>query len=203
MGAYSPTAAVPAKLKSQVEEIFARTLAGLKAEGIKYQGVLYAGLMVTDDGLKVLEFNARFGDPETQVVVPRMDFDLFEAMQAVVDGRLKHFPMRWRPEAAICVVVASGGYPGEFSKGKEIRGLSEAQQTTRAIVFHAGTRRRDTQAPPAVLTDGGRVLGVTALGSDLRDAQREAYRAIEKIQFDGMHFRKDIGYRELARNTDQ
>jgi phosphoribosylamine--glycine ligase len=195
MGAYSPTCVVGADAADAVREIFARTLAGLCAEGIEFRGVLYAGLMMTASGAKVLEFNARFGDPETQVVVPRMDFDLFDAMSAVVDGRLASFEMNWKREAAACVVLASGGYPGEFAKGKIITGLQDAAQLPNVVVFHAGTKRADG----AVVTDGGRVLGVTALSGDIKDALRRAYHAIGKISFEGMQFRRDIGWREVKR----
>lgn len=196
MGAYSPTSVVGADSRDAVREIFSRTLEGLRAEGIEFKGVLYAGLMMTADGAKVLEFNARFGDPETQVVVPRMDFDLFEAMNAVVDGRLASFETKWKREAAACVVLASGGYPGEFAKGKIITGLQDAAQLPNVIVFHAGTKRVDGGA---VATDGGRVLGVTALSGDIKDALRRAYHAIGKISFEGMQFRRDIGWREVKR----
>jgi phosphoribosylamine--glycine ligase len=196
MGAYSPTSAVDEAAMDEAREIFARTLAGLRSEGLSYKGVLYAGLMMTANGAKVLEFNARFGDPETQVVVPRMNFDLFDAMNAVADGRLEALELKWKREAAACVVLASGGYPGEFAKGKQITGLREAAQLSNVIVFHAGTKRG---AHDAVVTDGGRVLAVTALNGDVRGALRRAYQAIEKISFEGMHFRRDIGWREVQR----
>ncbi len=196
MGAYSPTSTVDAEGMKQAQEIFARTLAGLRAEGVEFKGVLYAGLMMTAAGAKVLEFNARFGDPETQVVVPRMDFDLFDAMNAVADGRLADFEMKWKREAAVCVVLASGGYPGEFARGKGIAGLQDAMRLPNVVVFHAGTKSGDDRA---VVTDGGRVLGVTAFSGDIKDALRRAYHAIGKISFEGMQFRRDIGWREVKR----
>jgi phosphoribosylamine--glycine ligase len=200
MGAYSPTSAVGEDSMNAVREIFARTLAGLRAENIEFKGVLYAGLMMTATGPKVLEFNARFGDPETQAVVPRMDFDLFDAMNAVVEGRLADFELKWKREAAACVVLASGGYPGDFARGKIITGLQEAAQLANVVVFHAGTKRAlGNGKSPAVITDGGRVLGVTALSGDLKDALRRAYHAIGKIHFEGMQFRRDIGWREVRR----
>jgi phosphoribosylamine--glycine ligase len=151
MGAYSPASVVNESNRSVIDGIFSRVLSGLHSEGIEYRGVLYAGLMLTANGPKVLEFNARLGDPETQVVVPRMDFDLLEAMQAAVDGRLADFEMAWRRQTAVCVVLASGGYPGEFEKGKEIRGLREAAQLDNVVLFHAGTRRDSGQS--AVVTE--------------------------------------------------
>jgi phosphoribosylamine--glycine ligase len=194
MGAYSPTPIVTGELSGRIHEIFHRTLAGLAAEGIEYRGLLYAGLMLTADGPKVLEFNCRFGDPETQVVVPRMDFDLVDAAVATADGRLEAMELRWKHEAAVCVVLAAGGYPGHYEKGKPIVGLKEAAGLTNVSVFHAGTK---PGANGAVVTDGGRVLGVTALGDGIEDAVRRAYDAVKRIQFDGMQYRKDIAARAL------
>jgi phosphoribosylamine--glycine ligase len=188
MGAYSPAQI------GDVHGIFSRTLAGLKAEGIDYRGVLYAGLMMTDAGPRVLEFNCRFGDPETQVIVPRMDFDLAEAALAVADGTLDKVEANWKPEAAVCVVMAAGGYPGAYDRGKVIEGLKEAAELANVAVFHAGTRRN---ADGQVVTDGGRVLGVTALGDDVEAAARRAYEAVKLIRFDGAHYRRDIAAREL------
>ena len=194
MGAYSPTPMVAGELSGRIHEIFHRTLAGLAAEGIEYRGLLYAGLMLTADGPKVLEFNCRFGDPETQVVVPRMDFDLVDAAVATADGKLDAMELRWKREAAVCVVLAAGGYPGHYEKGKPIAGLKEAARLTNVCVFHAGTK---PGADGAVVTDGGRVLGVTALGDGIEDATRRAYDAVRRIQFDGMQYRKDIAARAL------
>ena len=198
MGAYSPTPVVTGELSGRIHEIFHRTLAGLAAEGIEYRGVLYAGLMLTADGPKVLEFNCRFGDPETQVVAPRMDFDLVDAAVATADGKLDAMELRWKSEAAVCVVLAAGGYPGHYEKGKPIAGLKEAARLTNVCVFHAGTK---LGANGAVVTDGGRVLGVTALGDGIEDATRRAYDAVKRIQFDGMQHRKDIAARALRLKT--
>lgn len=194
MGAYSPTPVLGAELSGRVMEIFQRTLAGLRAEGIDYRGVLYAGLMLTDDGPMVLEFNCRFGDPETQVVVPRMDFDLVDALAATVAGRLEALTLRWKRAAAVCVVLAAGGYPGAYERGVSIAGLKAAAQLANVCVFHAGTKR---DASGGVVTDGGRVLGVTALGDGIADAVGAAYGAVELIQFSGAHFRRDIAARAL------
>jgi phosphoribosylamine--glycine ligase len=147
--------------------------------------------MVTPDGLKVLEFNCRFGDPETQVFLPRLKTDLVEVMEAVIDGRLAGCPLEWREEAAVCVVMASGGYPGEYARGKEIRGIEAAE--SEATVFQAGTKRIDGR----LVTAGGRVLGVTAMGSDVRAAREKAYAAVEKITFQGAHYRRDIAAKGL------
>ncbi len=196
MGAYSPTPAVTESLSGDIDEIFSRTLHGLQAEGIEYRGVLYAGLMLTKDGLKVLEFNCRFGDPETQAVVPRMDFDLAHAAQATADGQLDKVELKWKPEPAVCVVMASGGYPGQFERGRPIEGLKEAAELANVTVFHAGTKRGATGQ---IVTDGGRVLGVTALGANVEQAARRAYEAVERIHFDGAHFRRDIAARALRK----
>jgi phosphoribosylamine--glycine ligase len=186
MGAYSPAMNVDAT------EIFERTVAGLK----DYRGVLYAGLMLTEDGLKVLEFNCRFGDPETQAIVPRMDFDLVEACIATADGRLDEVELKWKREAAVCVVMAAGGYPGSFERGKLIEGLKEAAQLANVAVFHAGTKR----APDGrIVTDGGRVLGVTGLGETIEAAARRAYEGVAQIRFDGAQVRRDIAARARKR----
>ncbi len=194
MGAYSPTAVVDIEFGGAVHEIFLRTLAGLMTEGIEYRGVLYAGLMMTKDGPKVLEFNCRFGDPETQVIVPRMDFDLVDALEATSEGRLDRVDLRWKREAAVCVVMAAGGYPAQYERGKAIEGLKEASGLDNVCVFHAGTKR---DATGRITTDGGRVLGVTALGDDVKDAARRAYGAVTRIHFDGAQYRHDIADRAL------
>ncbi|HUI06415.1 MAG TPA: phosphoribosylamine--glycine ligase [Verrucomicrobiae bacterium] len=196
MGAYSPTPAVGAELSGAIDDIFTRTLEGLRAEGIEYRGVLYAGLMLTNDGPKVLEFNCRFGDPETQAVVPRMDFDLASAASATADGRLGELELKWKPEPAVCVVMASGGYPGTFERGRPIEGLKAASELANVTVFHAGTKRG---AGGGIVTDGGRVLGVTALGADVERAARRAYEAVERIHFDGGYFRRDIAARAIRK----
>ena len=197
MGAYSPTPVVDAAVGGEIDEIFSRTLKGLQAEGIEYRGVLYAGLMLTKDGPKVLEFNCRFGDPETQAVLPRMDCDLASAARATADGHLDKLELKWKREAAVCVVIASGGYPGQFERGKAIEGLKEASELANVTVFHAGTKR---DAGGQIVTDGGRVLGVTALGENLAEAARRAYDAVSCIHFEGAHYRRDIAARALRRS---
>ena len=192
MGAYSPVG-----LPVDATEIFARTLAGLAADGIDYRGVLYAGLMLTPTGVKVLEFNCRFGDPETQVVVPRMDFDLVEACIATADGTLDQFELKWKPGAAVCVVLTAGGYPGAYERGQVIAGLPAAAKLANVTVFHAGTQLHAGH----IVTAGGRVLGVTGLGGDIADAMRRAYDGVKWIQFAGVHYRHDIAARALQRTT--
>ena len=195
MGAYSDDAIVSAGLTRRIlEEIVNPTLEGLRAEGITYKGVLYCGLMITADGPKVLEYNVRFGDPETQPLMLRMEGDLAETLRAVATGELKSNMLSWKPGASVCVVVCSAGYPGKYATGKAITGLDDAQSGG-AIVFHAGTAERDG----AVVTSGGRVLGVTARGADLSAAAREAYAAVGKIHFEGMHYRTDIAGKGLRR----
>ncbi len=194
MGTYSPT---PFLDENGLEEarrlILERWLAGCAQEGIEYRGILYPGLMLTKDGPKVLEFNARFGDPETQVYLPRLESDLVELLEASVDGTLDRTELRWRPGAAVCVVMASAGYPGSYAKGKPIHGLAEADQLPETKVFHAGTARADQH----IVTNGGRVLGVTAWARDLSQARDAAYAAVGKIRFDGAQFRRDIAARAL------
>ncbi|MGA2137355.1 MAG: phosphoribosylamine--glycine ligase [Verrucomicrobiia bacterium] len=196
MGAYSPTPLLDEKLHEQVAGIFRQTLAGLRAEGIQYRGVLYAGLMITPRGPQVLEFNCRFGDPETQAVLPRMDFDLVEAAEATLNGSLDRLALKWKSEAAVCVVIAAGGYPGRYQPGQPIAGLKEAAKLGKVCVFHAGTRRN---AGGQIVTDGGRVLGVTALGENIEKAARRAYEAVQQIHFDGAHFRRDIAARAIQK----
>lgn len=189
MGAYSPAPVLKQEQLPGIErDVFACTLAELKSRGIHYKGVLYAGLMMTAKGPKVLEFNCRFGDPETQVILPRIEGDLIPALQACIDGTLKPGLVRYRPEACVCVVMAAGGYPGAYQKGKEIRGLETASKVKDAVVFHAGTRLQNGM----VTTAGGRVLGVTALGATLKEAVDRAYKAVGKISYDGAMFRRDI-----------
>jgi phosphoribosylamine--glycine ligase len=196
MGAYSPTPLLDEKLHEQVAGIFRQTLAGLRAEGIQYRGVLYAGLMITSRGPQVLEFNCRFGDPETQAVLPRMDFDLVDAAEATLNGSLDRLALKWKSEAAVCVVIAAGGYPGRYQPGQPIAGLKEAAKSGKVCVFHAGTRRN---AGGQIVTDGGRVLGVTALGENIEKAARRAYEAVQQIHFDGAHFRRDIAARAMQK----
>jgi phosphoribosylamine--glycine ligase len=180
-------------LHAAEEQVLKPFLRGCQADGIEYRGLIYPGLMLTADGPKVLEFNARFGDPETQVLMMRLDSDLLDALEAVVDGRLADATLRFKREAAVCIVMASGGYPGDYPKGRVIHGLDDAARLDGVQVFHAGTKRQDG----AVVTSGGRVLGVTALGADLRAARERAYEAVARIRFDGAHYRKDIGARAL------
>jgi phosphoribosylamine--glycine ligase len=196
MGAYSPTPVLDKKLEAQVADIFQRTLVGLQAEGIEYHGVLYAGLMITERGPQVLEFNCRFGDPETQVVLPRLESDLVYAMEATIDGSLDRLNLAWKTDAAVCVVMAAGGYPGPYERGQPIAGLKQAAKSDNVCVFHAGTRRHDDGR---VVTDGGRVLGVTGLGDTVENAARRAYEAVEQIHFDGAHFRRDIAARAMRK----
>lgn len=194
MGAYSPVSIYTPALADQVMcEVLRPTINAMAAEGCPYQGVLYAGLMITAEGPKVLEFNARFGDPETQVVLPRLKTDLVEVMEAVIDGRLAEIDLEWSPQAGVVVVLASGGYPGKYEKGKAINGLG--QEKDNVIVFHAGTKLQDGK----IVTAGGRVLGVTALGTDLRAALDKAYARIKDIDFNGVFYRRDIGHRELEK----
>ena len=194
MGAYSPTPLLNDDLNKQVDSVFQQTLAGLRAEGIEYHGVLYAGLMITERGPEVLEFNCRFGDPETQVVVPRMDFDLVDALEATIDGTLDRLPLKWKTDAAVCVVLAAGGYPGSYERGQPIAGLKDAAKLDKVCLFHAGTRQ---DADGHIVTDGGRVLGVTALGVSIEKAAQNAYQAVGRIHFDGVQFRRDIAGRAL------
>jgi phosphoribosylamine--glycine ligase len=191
MGAYSPTPVVTDKLLSVIErEILVPTVDGLNREGIEYKGVLYAGLMLTSNGPKVLEFNCRFGDPETQPLMMRLKSDLLEVMLAVAEGRLDQVELKWDPRPALCVVATSKGYPGKYPTGFPISGLAAADGMEDVKVFHSGTRAEGGK----VVTDGGRVLGITAMGKTIADAQKRAYEALSKIQFEGMHFRRDIGH---------
>jgi len=194
MGAYSPAPVVTDEIISQIErDILVPTVDGLVREGIEYKGVLYAGLMLTQHGPKVLEFNCRFGDPETQPLMMRLQSDLLEVMLAVAEGRLDQVELKWDPRPAMCVVAASGGYPGKYRTGVPITGISDADAMHDVKVFQGGTRAEGK----SVVTDGGRVLGVTALGDTLAQARHRAYDAMGKIHFEGMHFRKDIGRRAL------
>lgn len=190
MGAYSTDDLLPEPLRrTVVSTIVEPTLQGQQAEGIPYQGFLYIGLMLTSSGPKVLEFNCRLGDPETQAIVARMDFDLADVLQDVAASRLDASKLSWKPGASACVVLASGGYPGRFGTGKKIEGLTSAEQIIGVKILHAGTKR----AGEETLTSGGRVLGVTAVGPTLGAALGSAYAAAEKIRFERMHYRRDIG----------
>jgi len=191
MGAYSPASIVTAGVLTEVmENIIYRTIDGLVKEGIDYRGVLYAGVMLTKEGPKTLEFNVRFGDPETEAVLPRLKSDLVEVMLAASQAELiKVKNLSWDPRACVCVVCASGGYPGDYAKGKEISGLATVEKLKDIVVFHAGTKKAGNK----ILTSGGRVLGVTGLGSTIEEAINKTYKAVSKINFEGMHYRKDIG----------
>jgi phosphoribosylamine--glycine ligase len=194
MGAYSPTPVISSQLLAQVEkDIFVPVVDGLLREGIEYSGCLYAGLMLTPSGPKVLEFNCRFGDPETQPLMMRLQSDLAEVMVAVTENRLDEVELRWDKRPSICVIASSKGYPGQYKTGVPIEGLSDADAMQDVKVFHSGTRLTNGR----VVTDGGRVLGVTALGRDIGEARKRAYTAMEKIHFEGMHYRKDIGHQAL------
>lgn len=194
MGAYSPTSVVTETMIRQVErDIFVPVLDGLMRDGIEYTGVLYAGLMITSAGAKVLEFNCRFGDPETQPLMMRLQSDLCEIMCAVCDGKLDSLDIKWDRRPAVCVVATSPGYPGEYPKGIPIHGIDKADALADVKVFHSGTAMKEGK----LVTDGGRVLAVTALGSDVREAQKRAYRAMELISFEGMHYRKDIAHQAV------
>jgi phosphoribosylamine---glycine ligase len=194
MGAFSPAPIFTPELKGQVmNEVMLPVVRGMEADGIVYKGLLYAGLMLTESGPKVLEFNARFGDPEAQPLLMRMKNDIVPIFQACVDGTLAKHTLDWDSKTAVCVVMAAKGYPGSYGKGMEINGLKEAEEAG-AVVFHAGTRPNGDK----VETSGGRVLGVTALGDTMDDALSCSYSAVEKITWDGIHYRKDIGRRGEA-----
>jgi len=195
MGAYSPAPVVSEKIfKEILDKIVYRTIDGLAKEGIDYKGVLYAGVMLTKQGPKTLEFNVRFGDPETQAILPRLKPDLVEIMLATSEEKLSRFKnLIWDTRPCVCVVCAAGGYPGDYGKGKEIFGLPEASRVKDAVVFHAGTKKVNNQ----YFTNGGRVLGVTGLGSTIKDAIDKAYSTAGKISFEGMHYRRDIGHKAL------
>lgn len=195
MGAYSPVPIIPESVLTDALDLVLRpAVNAIRDLGIPYKGVLYAGLIVTAEGIKTLEFNCRFGDPETQAVLPLMEADLFEVMDAAVNGRLEEVDFAVSSDAAVCVVAAAGGYPGPYEADKPIAGLDRAAQAEGCIVFHAGTRERDGQ----IVTAGGRVLGVTGVGPDLAEAARRAYAGIDEIQFEGKHCRRDIAGRSLG-----
>ncbi len=193
MGAYAPTPHIPAELMQQIEEkIIAPTIKGMALEDRPYKGILYAGLMITKDGPKVVEYNVRFGDPETQVILPMAESDLVEAILAARDGRLSDITWKNRQGGAVCIVLASGGYPGSYEKGKKIHGLDH-QWDDGVFVFHAGTKKHGND----IVTDGGRVLGVTAIDTSISRAADKAYKAVKWIAFDGAYYRKDIAARVL------
>ncbi|MBI2981112.1 MAG: phosphoribosylamine--glycine ligase [Deltaproteobacteria bacterium] len=190
MGAISPTPLISKEMESQVlQEILIPTLRALRQRGIDYRGVLYAGLMLTASGPKSLEYNVRFGDPETQPILVRLEEDLLDLIEKTITGRLKGEALHWRPESSVCVVMAAHGYPGRVRTGDEISGLDRAEKMPKTVVFHSGTRQEGGK----FLTSGGRVLGVTSCGKDLREARERAYDACEKIYWKGVHYRRDIG----------
>jgi phosphoribosylamine--glycine ligase len=195
MGTYSPTPFLShAQLAAAARKILDPFMQGCVAEGIDYRGILYPGIMLTKSGPKVLEFNARFGDPETQVYLTRLESDLVELLEASVAGALAGVELKWSRLASVCVVMASGGYPGSYPKGKVIAGLDAANALPHTKVFHAGTAARDGR----IFTNGGRVLGVTAMGRSLATAQAVAYAAVQGIHFEGAQFRRDIGDKGMA-----
>ena len=194
MGTFSPAAKlVTPEIEARIHrEVLAPFIAGLAKDGLDYRGMLFPGLMITADGPKVLEFNCRFGDPETQVLLTRLDSDLVELLEATIDGRLADVEARWKEDAAVCVVLASGGYPGSYARGRTIAGLDRVADGI--TVFHAGTKRDGDQT----VTAGGRVLGVTALAADLPAAREKVYAAVEGIVFEGRQFRRDIAVKGLS-----
>jgi phosphoribosylamine--glycine ligase len=199
MGAYCPaTIATPALLAELEREVYFPIIHAMKRGRYPFQGVLYAGMMQTPQGLRVLEFNARFGDPETQPILMRLKSDLLDLLEAVADERLHEFEnkVEWDPRPAVCVVLCSGGYPGKYNTGKVIQGIAEADTLPDVKVFHAGTAVDELGR---VATDGGRVLGVTALGDDLAAAKAKAYEAVRNISFAGMHYRTDIANKALKK----
>jgi phosphoribosylamine--glycine ligase len=194
MGAYAPAPVVTDALAKQImEQIIRPTLQGLASEGILFRGVLYTGVMLTADGPKVLEYNVRFGDPETQVIIPLLANDLVPLLDDAIEGRLSQHRCQWHPGSCVSVVLASGGYPGEFQIGKEIRGLEAWKQREDLLMFHAGTKRDRER----LLSWGGRVLNVVARDADLEGALKKAYEVIGTLGFEGMTYRKDIAWRAI------
>ena len=200
MGAYSPAPVITEELFREImDRVINPVVRAMAKEGKPYKGALYAGIMVTKDGPKVLEFNTRFGDPETQAIMPRLKSDLVEAMEKAVDGKLDGYKLLWDERPCVSVVIASGGYPGNYEKGAEITGVESAGALKDVIIFHAGTKagRRATDGNSIFITNGGRVLNVTALGSDIKSAVNNCYDAVGKIKFNNMHYRRDIGSRAV------
>jgi len=196
MGAYSPAPVVTKKLQRQIERaILVPVVHALKREGYEYRGVLYAGLMINEEELSVLEFNVRFGDPETQPILMRMKTDMVPVLVATVEGKLDSQVIEWDGRPAVCVVMASGGYPGSYKKGIEIKGLEEAERMQDVVVFHAGTKMQEGK----IVTDGGRVLGVTALGDTIEEAKGRAYEAVRTISFEGAQYRSDISDKAIKK----
>lgn len=195
MGSYSPAPVLTEHLEQRItKEIIVPVARAMVEEGHSYKGVLYAGVMISDEGPKVLEFNVRFGDPECQVLLPRLRSDLLPALIATRDGELAHFDLRWLPSTALCVVMAAKGYPGDYEQGSEIKGLGKLDDMDDVIAFHAGTRLEEGK----VITTGGRVLGVTALGGDVAEAQARAYQAIDTLDWPSGFCRRDIGWRAIS-----
>ncbi len=193
MGTFSPSRIYDEKMAEEcMNNIFLPTMNAMNAEGRTFKGVLYFGLMATKDGVKVIEYNCRFGDPETQVVLPRLESDLYEIFDAIIDERLNEVDIKWRDGGAVCVVAASGGYPVKYESGFEITGIEDAEALGDITVFHAGTKAVDGK----IVTAGGRVLGVTAVAESLDAAIKKAYEGVEKVHFDKMHYRKDIGIKK-------
>lgn len=194
MGAYSPPPFVNQKLEEKIHRTILRpTIEALQDRGIKYKGILYAGLILTESGPRVLEFNVRFGDPEAQVVIPRLKSDLVEAMELTIDERLEEAELEWSAQSAACVMLASGGYPLTYETGFEIKGLEDLEQYDDLLVFHSGTRKEGDK----FVTDGGRVLGLTVLGSSLLFTIDKVYQYLEEIEFEDMHYRTDIGFQAV------
>jgi phosphoribosylamine--glycine ligase len=192
MGAYAPAPIVDDRMMKRIyDEILEPTILGLEREGRFFKGILYAGLVLTARGPKVMEFNCRFGDPENQVILPLLKSDLVEILMSIAEGDLSLEEVEWTGDFAVCVILASAGYPGKYEKGTEISGLAQAEHTRDVLIFHAGTKIEGKK----IVTNGGRVLGVTALGRDPEEAISKAYTAVERISFDGAQFRRDIGYR--------
>jgi len=196
MGAYAPAPVVSEEIKEDFKrEIMEPTLQALQSEGLDFKGIIYFGLMIKEGKAKVLEYNVRFGDPEAQVVLPLLETDLVDIMEAVIEEKLDQIEIRWKDKKALCVVMASGGYPVEYKKGKEITGIREAESAENIIVFQAGTRLEEDK----LLTDGGRVLAVTALGDDFQEVIDQAYAGVEKIKFADFKIRNDIGQKALKK----
>ncbi len=200
MGAYAPAPVVNEEILTRIKDQIALPLIeGFKKEGKPYKGILYIGLMIKENTPFVLEFNVRFGDPETQVILPKLKSDLADLILKGVDNKLSEVELEWDKRFCLCVVLASGGYPATYEKGKEIKGLEALEGLDDLFVFHAGTKLLDTSSGSVFATNGGRVLNITTLGQDIREAQEKAYKAIENISFEKMHFRRDIGSKALNR----
>jgi len=204
MGAYSPAPIVDAAMQEQImREVILPTVQGMAKEGSPFKGVLFAGLMIGSKGLKTLEFNVRFGDPECEVLMMRLKSDLLPALIAAADGQLKHFDLRWHDDAAVTVVMAANGYPGTPQKGTVIAGLEDAAKIDGANIFHAGTKAETRDGKDVIVANGGRVLAVTAMGKTVSEAQAQAYKAVDAIKWPGGFCRRDIGWRAIAREKNK